>query len=60
MTYNFDPDKWYQNEYEMLVFQHRQKKITSAQFETAVVSLEERHQEMWLRLDNTYELPSKN
>ena len=60
MTYNFDPDKWYDNEYEMLVLQRSQKKINSAQFETAVADLEKRHGEMWLRLDNTYQIHSEN
>ncbi len=56
MTYNFDPDKWYDNEYDLLVFRRGQKKMTSVQFETAVADLEKRHQQMWLRLDNTYQI----
>ena len=60
MTYNFDPDKWYENEYEMLVLQLGQKTLTLAQFETAVEELENRHQQMWTRLDNTYQIDSNN
>lgn len=56
MTYNFDPDKWYDNEYAVLVFRRRQKEMTLAQFETALADLEKRHQQMWLRLDNTYQI----
>ena len=56
MTYNFDPDKWYDNEYEILVIARGQKKMTSAQFETAVEDLDNRHQQMWERIDNTYQI----
>ncbi|MBU0971460.1 MAG: hypothetical protein KKC20_12480 [Proteobacteria bacterium] len=59
MTYNFDPDKWADNEHEMLVLQLEQQTITQTRFDAAAADLEIRLQQMWRRLENTYQIPSQ-
>jgi hypothetical protein len=56
MTYNFDPDKWLEN--ELIILQSRLKKgdLTPEAFDRAVLDLEKRHEEMWNRLDNSYRI----
>ncbi len=50
MTYNFDPDRWYENEIAYL--QDRLKSETD--FKKAAEKLDKRYEEMWKRLDGTY------
>ena len=57
MTYNFDPDKWYDNELDVLKARLRAGLITPGQFQEAVARLDQRHQEIWNRLDGSYRLP---
>ena len=57
MTYNFDPGKWYDNEYSALEVLHKMGNITDAEFEEARSDLLRRYEEMLPRLDGTYKLP---
>lgn len=54
MTYNFDPDKWQEDQLFMLRVRLKAGKITRAQYEAAVLELEEKLAEMWARLDGSY------
>ncbi len=54
MTYNFDPDRWYDNEILVLKQQLNSKKITKDQFNLGMEILEKRHEEMWNRLNSSY------
>jgi len=56
MTYNFDPDRWYENELAVLRAARRQGKLTRKAFEKSVDDLEERLAEMWRRLDGSYQV----
>jgi hypothetical protein len=56
MTYNFDPDKWYDDELYMLKSKFRNIEITESEHEQAVESLDKKYEEMWKRLDGTYQL----
>ncbi len=56
MTYNFDPDKWYDNEILVLRRQLSLKTITMDQFNTDMVTLEKRYEEMWDRLNESYQV----
>jgi hypothetical protein len=58
MTYNFDPDKWFDNELFLLQSGLKNKKITQAEYDKAVEALEEKLDQMWKRLDGTYRLPT--
>jgi len=58
MTYNFDPDRWLENE---IAF-HRNKlargEISVPEYEQIRHALEQRHEAMWQRLGPSYQLPS--
>jgi hypothetical protein len=56
MTYNFDPDKWYDDELYMLKSKFKNSEITESEHEQAVESLDKKYEEMWKRLDGTYQL----
>ena len=57
MTYNFDPERWYENEYRALDVLHKKGNITDIEFEEARSDLLRRYEEMLSRLDGTYQLP---
>jgi len=54
MTYNFDPDKWYDNELFMIQTRLKKGEITQKEFDLAVLALDQKIEEMWKRLDGTY------
>jgi len=56
MTYNFDPDKWYDDELYMLKSKFKNSEITESEYEQVVESLDIKYEEMWKRLDGTYQL----
>ena len=57
MTYNFDPERWYKNEYSALEALHQKGDLTEFEFEKASSDLLDRYEEMIARLDGTYQLP---
>ena len=57
MTYNFDPDRWYNNEYAALEAQRKNGNLTDVEFEKACSDLLDRYEKMLSRLDGTYQLP---
>ncbi len=56
MTYNFDPDKWYDNEFFLIQSKLKSGKITQSEFDKACDILNEKHEEIWKRLDGTYQI----
>jgi hypothetical protein len=44
MTYNFDPDKWYDDELYMLKSKFKNSEITESEYEQAVESLDKKNQ----------------
>ena len=56
MTYNFDPDKWYENEIAFLENRYTSGKISENEYEASLKELSKRHEEMWRRLDGTYRI----
>lgn len=56
MTYNFDPDHWYEIELKALQRELKENRITPEQMETKMALLEKRHAEMWERLDGAYQV----
>jgi len=60
MTYNFDPDKWYENELQILKLKFKSLVITEQEFKKAVEKLDKRHKDMWNRLDGTYQVQNIN
>ena len=57
MTYNFDPDNWYENERDHLESRHRRGDLSDEELDAAVAALDERYEAMVERLDGTYSLP---
>ena len=57
MTYNFDPERWYDNEYLALEALRKKGDLTGVEFEKACSDLLDRYEEMLFRLDGTYQLP---
>ncbi len=60
MTYNFDPDKWYDNELLLIRSKLKTGEIKQDEYDLAVEILEKKHEEMWERLDGTYQVNSDN
>jgi hypothetical protein len=57
MTYNFDPERWYANEYSALEDLHKKGAISDMQFDERRADLLQRYEQMVSRLDGTYQLP---
>ncbi len=58
MTYNFDPDRWYDNQRALLEHRRAKGDIDERQFEEELERLGERYDEMLRRLDAPFDLPS--
>jgi hypothetical protein len=57
MTYNFDPDRWYDNELAVLKERLRTAELGAQEYEAAVADLDRRFDEMLERLDGSYQIP---
>ena len=56
MTYNFDPDEWFVNELRVLEGEFQKGTINRRQYEDLVEALDQKHTEMWCRLDGSYRI----
>ena len=56
MTYNFDPDRWYERERLKLEVRHTVGELDDAELEAALAALDRRLEEMLDRLDGTYQI----
>jgi hypothetical protein len=54
MTYNFDPERWYENELAALDAAHDAGRITRGQYEAELQRLDDKLEGMWQRLDGSY------
>ncbi len=59
MTYNFDPDQWYENERAALEVGYREGRLNQGELQEALSRLELRYENMVKRLDGTYQLPKE-
>lgn len=57
MTYNFDPDRWYEIRRARLEAGYETGSITREEYEGALEELDRRYDEMWNRLDGTFQTP---
>jgi len=60
MTYNFDPDKWYDNELFLIQSKLKNNEITQNEYGESVKILDKKLEEMWKRLDGSYQIDSDN
>ncbi|MCE5246139.1 hypothetical protein LLG88_04360 [bacterium] len=56
MTYNFDPDRWYDNNLAVLEERRRRAELDEEAFKAAVAELDAQYDEMVDRLDHSYML----
>jgi hypothetical protein len=57
MTYNFDPDRWYENELFLIHSGYKAGQLTRQEYDNAVDKLDRKLKMMWERLDGSYQLP---
>ena len=57
MTYNFDPDRWYENELFVIQSKYKSGQMTKQEHDEAVEELDRKHTLMWERLDGSYQIP---
>jgi len=60
MTYNFDPDKWFDNELFLIKLKLKTGEITQNEFDKESEILDKKHEEIWNRLDGTYQISPDN
>jgi hypothetical protein len=56
MTYNFDPDQWYDNQRRALDAKRDRGGLTPAEYQAGLDDLERRYDEMSSRLDKPFDL----
>jgi len=60
VTYNFDPDRWYENQRRVLDARRDRGELEAAAYEAELERLEARFEEMSRRLDAAFELPARD
>jgi hypothetical protein len=60
MTYNFDPDRWYEDQRRLLELRRRDGTLDEAAFDEAERKLERRYNSMLARLDGTFRLSGRD
>ena len=58
MTYNFDADRWYENQRALLVARRESGELDENAFAEALEELDRRFDEMLSRLDGSFQLPT--
>jgi hypothetical protein len=56
MTYNFDPERWYENEVAVLRSKYQAGEIDRRELRLREAELEARLDEIWRRLDPSYQV----
>jgi hypothetical protein len=56
VTYNFDPDRWYENQRRAIDARREKGEIAGAAYEAELDRLEARYEQMTTRLDKPFEL----
>jgi hypothetical protein len=57
MTYNFDPERWYDNELAFLKRQLQSGRIDNQRYQQRCKQTQRRYEAMWRQLDGTYQIP---
>ena len=60
MTYNFDPDKWLDNERLRVEMKQQAGQVTAEEATAALEEIERRYESMLARLDGTFPVASGN
>ncbi len=59
MTYNFDAERWHEDQRALLVARHERGELSDAELAAAVEALDRKYDEMVARLDGTFQLPGR-
>jgi hypothetical protein len=59
MTYNFDPDRWFENQRRVLDLRLERGEIDEALHQSELSALEERYDQLLARLDKPFELDGR-
>lgn len=59
MTYNFDPDRWLENQRRALEGRRDRGELDDGAFPEAWDDLDRRYEELVARLDGTFEIPKR-
>lgn len=54
MTYNFDPDRWHDDEQARLTIRRQRGELSDEELAAALENLERRYEQMVARLDGTF------
>jgi hypothetical protein len=57
MTYNFDPDRWYENERAALEARYKAGGLNEKEYTDALSALDRKYDDTQDRLDGTYQIP---
>jgi len=57
MSYNFDPDRWYENELLIVQSKYLAGEMTRKERDQAIDGLDRKYKDMWDRLDGSYQIP---
>jgi len=57
VTYNFDAERWYENQRALLERRRADGELDGSAFEAALAELDRRYDEMVSRLDGSFRLP---
>jgi len=57
MTYNFDAEKWFENQKALLESRRARGELDGEAYRQALEDLERRYERMIERLDGTYRIP---
>ena len=55
MTYNFDPDRWFENELDSVKLKRKTGKISEEEFQKAHEKLMDEYEQMLIRLEIRHE-----
>ncbi len=57
MTYNFDPDKWFENQRRALLARRERGELDEREFAAALEELDRRYERMLAQQDAPFDLP---
>jgi hypothetical protein len=56
VTYNFDPDRWYENQRRVLDAKRERGELTDQDYQAGLDDLERRYEDMTSRLDKPFDV----
>ena len=57
MTYNFDPERWHDDQIRLVAYRRQAGEIDEETAKRLIEEIERRHEAMLNRLDRTFQLP---